>query len=79
LILRWGWVEAGHAATIGRYPINSASSFEQIVDDVMRQALLDAISRELVAVESAQTVTGATPRETEGVPNNAQDKIARLP
>ena len=61
---QWRGVEAGDAAAIGRYPIDSAPSLEQVVDERMRQAVFDAIGRKLVTVEAAQTVAGAEPEKT---------------
>src|SRR5438132_7134322 len=76
---RWGRIEAGHLAAIGCNPIDSAPSLEQVVDDRIRQALLDAVVGELVAVESAETVCGAEPKKTWRVANNAKHKVARQP
>src|SRR5436309_11307641 len=76
-ILQRRWVEAGDPAAIGRYPIDSAPSFEQVVNERMGQSLCDSIGRELVAVESAQAVTSAEPEKTARVANDAQDQIAR--
>jgi len=77
LIRQWSGIEAGDPAAIGRYPIDSAPSLEQVVDEGMGQSLFDTISGEFVTVESAQAVCGAEPEETMRVPNDAQDKIAR--
>src|SRR5437773_7187897 len=77
LILQRRWVEAGDTAAIGRYPIDSAPSFEQVVNEWMGQSLCNSIGRELVAVESAQAVTSAEPEKTARVADDAQDQIAR--
>ena len=54
-------------------------SLDQIIDERMGQALFDAISCEVIAVESAQPVTRTEPKKTVRVANDAQDKIARQP
>src|SRR5882724_1590393 len=73
----WGGIEAAHPTAIGRYPIDTAPSFEQIVDKRMGQAVFDAIGGEFVAVESAEPFPCAEPEETMRVPNDALNVVAR--
>src|SRR6185312_4135014 len=77
LIRQWRGVEPSHPAALGRYPVDSAPGLEQIVDERMGQPLFYSIVGELVAVEAAQTVTGAEPKKVVRIANNAQDKVAR--
>src|SRR6266516_7487004 len=69
-------VEAAYPV-LGSHPEDSGSSFDQVINAWVGQAVFDAIGGELVTVEAAQPVTGAEPEETMRVTNDAQNKVAR--
>src|SRR5262245_35303735 len=61
-------VETAHATAIGGDPVNTAASFQQMVNYRRRQSALHAVSDEAMAVETAQPAPGAEPEEAARVP-----------
>src|SRR5262249_36840111 len=70
-------VETAHATAIGGDPVNTAASFQQMVNYRRRQSALHAVSDEAMAVETAQPAPGAEPEEAARVPYNELDGSAR--
>ena len=68
-------VETAEAGGRGA-PVDAPARFEEIVDEVGRQALLDAVVGELVTVEAGETLGGAESEKAPGVLFDAQDVIA---
>jgi hypothetical protein len=59
------------------YPVLPAPGFQQIADDIGRQALLGADVDETVAVVTRQTFIGAKPKEPVRIGDNPVDGVAR--
>ena len=76
---RWRRIKARCPAAVSCNPIDSATRFEQVIDDRIGQALFDSVVSKLVAVESAETVCGAEPEKPSRVGNNAKHIVARQP
>src|SRR5262249_53512256 len=70
-------IEPAHATAIGSDPIDTAASFQQVVDYRRRQSFPHAVSDEAMAVETAQPVSGAEPEEAARIPDNGMDGSAR--
>src|SRR5262249_6375869 len=62
---------------IGGDPVNTAASFQQVVNYRSRQSPLRAVINEAMAVIAAQPVPGAEPEEAARVSNNKLDESAR--
>src|SRR5262245_22409138 len=69
-------MESTSAATVGRDPVATIASLQQIINCRSWQPVLHCVGDESVTIESAQAVPGAKPKEAFSVSYNPNDESA---